>query len=362
MESWKLDISRMHDMMKGEEKAEETLDEAEMEYDPSFIATIHSCIAEEACAGIYWKIQKDPEDEKNYNSSACTLIGPVSTPNKDQEELNEADLMQSLFFKKNTAAVKELVGEENRKSKLMSKIFNAPWISRDSITDYTHRLYMNMCRCDAKSCRSFTQSEGSELGWCYIDEKTRHFCTASEKQVFEDDQKKLWTRGICHQAENYDLSCKCSGIGMIPPKGLFDLDDELLKSEPYNYGSYCQKWNGPNANKFNWCYVGWDSPCVDRRKSPNIQNPAYKDAEKNVPPQFWSEVCMLHLFLSVPMIMVLYNYIANQCGDDIQTIAQFDVMSSSDDEDEGRKSTFSAAEPAAPAATGAADKEGTEAH
>ncbi|CAK9056857.1 Hypothetical protein SCF082_LOCUS30593 [Durusdinium trenchii] len=177
---------------------------------------------------------------------------------------------------------------------------------------------------------------------------------------------------------------------MIPPKGLFDLDDELLKSEPYNYGSYCQKWNGPNANKFNWCYVGWDSPCVDRRKSPNIQNPAYKDAEKNVPPQFWSEVacdaaepnerlmgasdccenlmyvfdgvCMLHLFLSVPMIMVLYNYIANQCGDDIQTIAQFDVMSSSDDEDEGRKSTFSAAEPAAPAATGAADKEGTEAH
>ena len=43
-----------------------------------------------------------------------------------------------------------------------------------------------------------------------------------------------------------------------------------------------------------------------------------------------TEVCLLHLVLTVPMrgtqhafrhatrIMVLYNYISNQCGDDIQ--------------------------------------------
>lgn len=369
VEMWKADLNRMDSMMDGKEAEEQ---------DHSFIASIETCMAEEACAGIIWQIEQD-EEGKHYKSWACTIIGPVSMPNKEMEELYDGS-RRSLYFLKNNAVVKELVSGPQRKAKLISKIFDAK--TDDELVEYTHRLYTNMCRCDEKSCRSYTQSQGSEMGWCYIDNKTRHLCTAAEKQVFLDSDDKPWSRSICHQAESYDLSCKCSGFGMLPGEGK-TLDQDLLAENPYNYGSYCQRWNG-EENKFKWCYVGWDSPCVDRRRA----NPhhKYKDASTFVPAQFWSEiacdadepnkrllgaadlcenleytadgVCILHLVLSVPMIMVLYNYISNQCGDDIQTVQQFAVESSSDDDEfpagEGRKSTDSAANPA-PAFEGAAE-------
>eukprot|EP00439_Symbiodinium_sp_Y106_P013393 s3914_g1.t3 len=225
--------------------------------------------------------------------------------------------------------------------------------------DLTKKLYDKRCRCDKESCRSYTDHDGYEKGWCFLDEQSVDRCHAERKQVFKDlDTGRLWSRDICHTVAADEHSCQCSGIGMKPTRGASTVDQALLGDKKFKYGSSCEKWNGA-ATAFKWCYVGWDSPCVDRRKDKTISS-SYKEQE--IPSQYWSMVasdcdehgvalrnasdacenldsvanvvCLMHLFLSLPMVAVLYNFISNRCGDDIKMESQFAIESSSSDEDD----------------------------
>ncbi|CAJ1408949.1 unnamed protein product [Effrenium voratum] len=344
---WDGDKIKMSDLLQGKKITDR---------DASFMATIRTCITEEACAGIFWRIAKAADG--SYNSSACTMIDPVSEPLREPAEPADG-VIRTVYLTKNKQAVKELIKDGGRKANLMSKIFQAD--TEEQVVDFTEEMHQNMCRCQEKSsCKSYADIDGAgEIGWCYIDNKTLHICQAAEKEIFYDAAEDLhWTRDICHQGESYEASCQCSSIGMLPPNGGVKVDKDLVQSKPYEYGSYCEKWNGAD-NAFKWCFVGWDSPCVDRRRAQQA-NQLYKD---RVPNQFWSNiacdtdkpnvrlieaidkcenleytadgVCIFHILTSIPMIMVLYNFISNQCGDDIQTEEQFTVGDSSSDEDAG---------------------------
>jgi len=373
---WAEDQERMN-VLEGLSK------EKEKDHDKSFLQTVAKCLANvNSCEGIVWTVQKD-DDEEHYHSKACTIIGSTTTQDETEAEIaQQNEGTRSIYLQKRAQKAKELVSNQN----VMAQIRRWACKAADPAEKVAcHQgLYNSRCRCDATSCRSYTKSDtGSEQGWCYIDNKTLPLCWQESKEVHEDSKKRPFTTEICHQAESYEASCKCKGIGMVPPDDVYV--DETLKGD---YGSSCAKWNG-NENKFKWCFVGWDSPCVDRRRSD--PNGEYKAAGLELG-QFWSEVacdtedpnkriiaagdrcenleyamdsvCLVHLFLSVPMIMVLYNYISNRCGDDIQTVEQFAVESSSDDEDmpagQTRKSndstaSFAKATPPVPAFEGATE-------
>jgi len=374
--TWNGDLNRMQLMEKGTE---------EKDYDPSFLRAVKNCLAQKACKGIFWTVEKD--DGPNYNSTACTIIGEMRLVDKDEAELQKEEngRKRSVYLAKDLDKAKELATDPKVKAAIRKMACDAK--NKADAVECNKYLYNTRCRCDEKSCRSYTQRDsGSEVGWCYIDNKTLELCWDESKEVFKDSDEKPFTTKICHEAETYSKSCQCKGIGMVPREGLY-VDEDLTKGNPWAYGSFCAKWNGDD-NKFKWCFVGWDSPCVDRRR-----NDVHKDYKaENVPAQFWSElacddqepnkrlqtaedrcenleyavdgVCLVHLLLSVPMIMVLYNYISNQCGDDIQTVEQFAVESSSDDEDmpagQTRKSndstaSFPKATPPVPAFEGATE-------
>jgi len=376
--TWNGDLSRMELMGKGKE---------EKDHDPTFLRAVQRCLAQSVCKGIFWTVEKD--DGPNYNSTACTIIGATNWVDKDEAELHN-DRKRSVYLEKNPERAKELAKELASNPKAKEKLEEMACDAKTdaNVVECNKYLYNNRCRCDAKkSCLSYTERDtSSERGWCYIDSKTLDMCWES-KEVFKDSNQKPFTYQICEQAEmHYSKSCQCSGIGMLPRKGL-KVDKDLTNGDLMAYGSKCEKWNGDD-NKFRWCFVGWDSSCVDRERGD--KHHSYQDA--NVPAQFWSHlacdddpdnkrlktaedrcenleyavdgVCLVHLFLSVPMIMVLYNYISNRCGDDIQTVAQFAVESSSDDEDmpagQTRKSndstaSFAKATPPVPAFEGATE-------
>ena len=375
---WAKDQERMN-VLEGLSK------EKEKDHDKSFLQTVAKCLANvNSCEGIVWTVQKD-DDKEHYHSKACTIIGSTTTQDETEAEIAEQkEGTRSIYLQKRAQNAKELVSNQ----KVMAQIRRWACKAADKAeTVACHQgLYNSRCRCEGKSsCRSYTQSDtGSEQGWCYIDNETIESCWKEKKEVYKDSNEKPFTRDICHQADSYAAGCKCKGIGMVPPQGVY-VDEDLKDKE---YGSSCAKWNG-NENKFKWCFVGWDSPCVDRRRD---RNSDFEVDGVEVPGQFWSEVacdtedpnkriiaaadrcenleyamdsvCLVHLFLSVPMIMVLYNYISNRCGDDIQTVAQFAVESSSDDEDmpagQTRKSndstaSFAKATPPVPAFEGATE-------
>lgn len=311
------------------------------------------CVTEESCFGIRWKLEEAKKDEL-YNSTVCMLTRPASMPNKSPEETKDG--IRTFYLTKDDVASKDYMRDPRRRESLIAQIMAST--STDDAVDRTKEFYDLRCRCDEKSCRSYTDSDGREKSWCFLEEKTLHRCHAKGYQVFEDpDTKKKWSRDVCHKADTYEESCRCSDIGMVPSRGSSGVNQELLSGKEFQYGSFCEKWQG-DQTPAKECFVGWDSPCVDRRVDTTLAS-LYED--DGIPAQYWSMVacddskgarlknasdacenleyvadvvCLIHLFLSIPMVAVLYNFISNQCGDDFQMESQFAVQSSSSDEDD----------------------------
>mmetsp|Transcript_36931 Transcript_36931/g.51523 ORF Transcript_36931/g.51523 Transcript_36931/m.51523 type:complete len:862 (-) Transcript_36931:147-2732(-) len=311
------------------------------------------CVTEESCFGIRWKLEEVKKDEL-YNSTVCMVTRPASVPNKSPEETKDG--IRTFYLTKNDVASREYMRDPRRRESLIAQIMAST--STDDAVERTKEFYDLRCRCDEKSCRSYTDTEGREKSWCFLEEKTIHRCHAKGYQVFEDpDTKKKWSRDVCHKADTYEESCRCSDIGMVPSRGSSGVNQELLSGKEFQYGSFCEKWQG-DQTPAKECFVGWDSPCVDRRVDTTLAS-LYED--DGIPAQYWSMVacddskgarlknasdacenleyvadvvCLIHLFLSMPMVAVLYNFISNQCGDDFQMESQFAVQSSSSDEDD----------------------------
>ncbi|CAJ1426281.1 unnamed protein product [Effrenium voratum] len=168
---WDGDKIKMSDLLQGKKITDR---------DASFMATIRTCITEEACAGIFWRIAKAADG--SYNSSACTMIDPVSEPLREPAEPADG-VIRTVYLTKNKQAVKELIKDGGRKANLMSKIFQAD--TEEQVVDFTEEMHQNMCRCQEKSsCKSYADIDGAgEIGWCYIDNKTLHICQAAEKEA-----------------------------------------------------------------------------------------------------------------------------------------------------------------------------------
>jgi len=343
---WLLDNLQMDKLLQGE-----VLEER----DEKFTQALRWCMIEDTCFGVRWKLE-EVEKDKLWNSSACALSKPAEIPGKTPREMT-SDRLRTFYLKKNEAATRDFLMDGGRRASLMLQIQEAGNV--EQAVESTKLLWQTKCRCDRpESCRSYADTLQEEHSWCYLADDSLKQCHIGNKEIFVDvDTKKKWSRGVCQKGSDYQSSCTCSGYGMVPGSGI-PLNQDVLSPSRSNYGSECQKWNG-DETMFKWCYVGWDSPCVDRRLDENV---AKLYQEHLVPPQYWSMVacdnqepnkrllsaadkcenleytvdgvCLLHLFLSMPMVAVLYNYISNQCGDDFQTEDQFAAYSSSGDDDE----------------------------
>lgn len=219
-----------------------------------------------------------------------------------------------------------------------------------------NKLAREECRCDdgEDSCKVYQNpAEGGFRYWCWIAEAERKICEQAGIELFYDDkQDRLWSHELC---ENY---CHCSNIGMLPDGKDNTVNKSWLSKNQMNYGSHCQTWNSGDQRP--WCYVGFDSPCVDRVKKNKYWPNSLSNAHASIPMQFQSQLpcdkdsqidhileagklcedmsllaeALFIIIIPVYLvhIVVIFKFISNRCGDSFQGAEQYAVILSTDDE------------------------------
>eukprot|EP00932_Pfiesteria_piscicida_P008733 SRR837773.19263.p1 GENE.SRR837773.19263~~SRR837773.19263.p1 ORF type:complete len:605 (-),score=194.26 SRR837773.19263:95-1882(-) len=246
------------------------------------------------------------------------------------------------------------------------------------------------CFCDPK--RSGCKASGAgdeERYWCWISKDSVSRCVEKGFKVFYSEKRQdYWSEDICNAPTT---TCSCTKLGMYP-RDEYQLPDRIKSSlwtNKMDFGSSCDTWTA--TDKLAWCYVGFDSNCVDKfGRGKNDYYKSEKELESAgvlgdgvMPLQFKSSLpcnhesqeeaygnamsyCMivvygmvaifaLECFVKIPMIFMLHTFLAKRCSDNVVVEEQFDVTFSDDDElyeddEEGQ------AETAAPASFGAEPK------
>lgn len=219
------------------------------------------------------------------------------------------------------------------------------------------------CIChDEKSCRIYTNIHGQDQHWCWVDEKKKDICAAKGTTLhYDSGAQKWWGENLCLKAD-----CKCSGIGMHPTAQ--DLSNQKfspdikLQDNKMNYGSECKKWH--SDDKWPWCFAGFDSICPDRH--PDDRKSRFSaDIPQELVGELWqwrshlpcnerlqeeneeaavslcenitmaTEVILISLLvLSLPMYVVLFQFISNRCCDFTETEEQFEVEFSDEESED----------------------------
>jgi len=228
-----------------------------------------------------------------------------------------------------------------------------------------NKLYSSECKCeDDDSCRYHIDASGQTRHWCYIrGERTNIYnCRAAGHHVFLDDgADKPWSEGPCAA----EKECQCRGIGMTPGSANSDVNEDnplFAKEDPQHkrsyYGRGCGKWD-KSDDAWEWCYVGWDSACPDRKRD-NLGRG--EDWPPTLKPQFRSflacnavklqarqmdavQTCdavllgstivvTLYVVLALPTFFIFYKFISNEGHAYVKTESQFEVDLSSSEEEE----------------------------
>mmetsp|Transcript_70104 Transcript_70104/g.146623 ORF Transcript_70104/g.146623 Transcript_70104/m.146623 type:complete len:734 (+) Transcript_70104:302-2503(+) len=216
-------------------------------------------------------------------------------------------------------------------------------------------LYKSACVCDADdnfNCQREKYSYHSSSYWCWVAQSSVRNCLENNIGINFDMKKgKYWTSDLCGQ------TCSCSGLGMMPPKQE-SVADKMLYDNKLNWGESCGEWNSDGGKS--WCFVGFDSPCADRRGAGTYgkTNPAissmplqYKSelpcmdeqqqSEAKDTARFrcsigrffvWSGLCMQMLSRFV-VIFLIHIFISKRCTDHIKVEEQFEVTFSDEDMD-----------------------------
>eukprot|EP00421_Protoceratium_reticulatum_P059291 CAMPEP_0168507880 /NCGR_PEP_ID=MMETSP0228-20121227/78100_1 /TAXON_ID=133427 /ORGANISM="Protoceratium reticulatum, Strain CCCM 535 (=CCMP 1889)" /LENGTH=831 /DNA_ID=CAMNT_0008524983 /DNA_START=15 /DNA_END=2509 /DNA_ORIENTATION=- len=264
------------------------------------------------------------------------------------------------YFQKNPVTIKHDLEETNsRPNKYYMEVFN----SVDPVEGMMliRERHESLCLCEKTDeddgCNVFRNAIGEYKFWCWVRESSRETCEDEGIELFWDKKKqKIWSMELCKKA-----GCSCSNLGMLPMDlSNNKLNKTLLSKNKMNYGGSCKKWK--STDPLSWCYVGFDSNCPDRflkkkmwvsKDMPEVPTvrmqyksflPCQKEEQVNII-EYAEEVCydMLRiveallifvLILSVPMLVILFKFLSNRCGDEFEAEQQFAVVLSSDDEEE----------------------------
>ncbi|CAE7288265.1 unnamed protein product [Symbiodinium pilosum] len=225
-------------------------------------------------------------------------------------------------------------------------------------------FYEDMCRCaDLDSCRL---SEPDAF-WCYVDEGTLQGCKAEQVKLLKDANNRTWSHDLCSKRP-----CEPANLGMKPrPSSRKELDRQRhpeLKEDNMlmRYGSDCDIWK--TSDPLEWAFVGFDTTCVERTRR---AIPKVGDWPKGLPYMFlswtacssnllfdtkrndgavgalyqakirctWYQIVLetfliLDLIFTLPMMVIMYYFIANRCADQLEVEQQFAPVEDSSDSSE----------------------------
>lgn len=286
------------------------------------------------------------------------------------------------YFLRNRKAIRDdLKASEDDESKFYAPAVKS--LTKDDGMKAIQEKQEKSCMCEApngqtplnQSCRTYQDIEGEDRHWCWVRSAPDVIRACEKEQValyYDNHEDKLWTEGICTK-----LGCKCSSMGMVPDYRYRDISEgEIKYDNRLDFGGSCRKWR--TTDKQPWCYSGFDSTCPDRWKAFHEwhEDPtaacsdvvcsaagkrqwmqyqstvACKNEEKTQWHDQWEDLVIkasnaccyakiptgLLLSLStichIPMLMILFNFLSNRCGDACDVSQQFDVVTTSDDEDD----------------------------
>lgn len=332
--------------------------DGEHKLDTKLESELYMCITEQLCGAVSIEIrpiEDDKDGNKQFDSIVCQHYYQV-VPVLDAAK-------KAWFFTKNPVAIKDDMEESNTEE---SKFY---YDALKSLTPQEgmvkiQRMQEKKCMCDEplgdfrkRGCRTYQDVYGVDHAWCWVRMDNEVFEACEEKGIkmfYDQKSKKVWTEDICEKA-----ACKCSGIGMYPidPNDP-DIDDTILDPNKLNYGGMCRRWR--KSDRQRWCYTGYDSACPDRSKKSAHWGPAngiqqqWMQYEAKLPcdkeeqeelvevASSWcknisipTEILLVISFVwYLPMVVILFKFLSNRCGDEFEVTGTFDIVLSSDEDEE----------------------------
>lgn len=295
---------------------------------------------------------------------------PVPEKQMD-DELMQSDLQSVIWFQKHHTLAKSDTAIKVQPPRK----FNALQTFRD-VTDaegweILAERYVSTCHCSGtkpnllrSGCQTWwDEPTKTHKFWCEVATRSLIACSAAGIKVFkhtQDDGKTIyWSEELCRRR-----ACECSGLPLPTGSNKSHVNQALLMASVGNvsntlqYGTFCQKWD--NKDVLPWCYVGYDSVCMDRRK--DVVQIVGKESQTNHMHQYYSawpcvreqqkiitrstqDICqtfvattVLVLWLlelaSVPMIIIVSRFLRQRCGDYFAVQDQFHMEFSSGSNDD----------------------------
>mmetsp|Transcript_65549 Transcript_65549/g.145039 ORF Transcript_65549/g.145039 Transcript_65549/m.145039 type:complete len:662 (-) Transcript_65549:14-1999(-) len=301
-----------------------------------------ACHAEEDCGVVQLQVVKRSD---KYTYSVCELHLQVK-PSSSKDPLEEDGTLMGHFYYQKKAGMQEEAASNKEQQEVFKEVFHGAHGDRMETKYLTMLKGANDCLCDKDSCHAHDDIMDKTQYWCWIDPSTLEGCQARGIVIYKHGSGRMWTEDLCDK-------CECSNQGLKP--GPQDkVNPGLLWSNKLNYGAECRKWH--DADAWQWCFVGFDSICVDRERAGStgsgiLAQPQYKShlpckrqeqignqkkAMKYCTRIHWfvdSTVGLLTL-LSLPMTMVIFKFISNRCADEFKQEDQFVPVSTDESEAE----------------------------
>jgi len=326
--------------------------------DRKLMKMLQYCSIDQTFAAVSWSLLE--AGSFRWNSTIC-LMRKIFDP--------KPGFMRGITIPQNSKKIYLLEDEDKMKdyeatsgrSHTVDSFFMALMTEGDTPMGVVKKLYNSACTCeDEDSCKYHIDGSGQVHNWCYIRGESSNIynCRAAGYQVFLDHAAdKPWSEGPCTEK-----ACQCSSIGMTPGAGNSDVNEDLFAGMADHkrsyYGSRCNKWDNTD-DTWEWCYVGWDSACPDRKR--DMRGPG-ADWPPNVKAQFKSflacngdelqvreeeamalceevllgstVVVTIYAVLLLPTLFIFYKFISNEGHAYVKTESQFEVDLSTSEEEE----------------------------
>lgn len=208
-----------------------------------------------------------------------------------------------------------------------------------------------VCKDRVTGCKVNQDVYGQNLFWCELPAYGAQICEETGATLYKTPGPEgfLWSDDHCRKA-----TCRCSGLGMpMDPETDMELSQKVWANK-MNLGSKCAKWM--EGDEKPWCYVGFDSTCTDRHLTD-----VRLVLDHKVPRQYYSYLaceeekddkiaaangtCAIIYYLTItiftlryllflPILVILFKFIQNRCGDYYEVEEEYAAIFTSSDEDE----------------------------
>lgn len=191
------------------------------------------------------------------------------------------------------------------------------------------------------SCRAYVKQGRRLMHWCMLRKLSRRACFNDDIEYFQEiDTDFFWSTQLCMRRQ-----CGCSRQG-IQPRNIQVLPDVSKHSDPPQYGNHCRLWRP--TDKYPWCFVGFDTTCADRTvysikpaTAQVLSMNEFSQFESRIPCQekdresarftcliviaIYSLLLTLLNLFALPMSIIVWRFLLNRCGDEVETQIQFEV-------------------------------------